>query len=159
MGGNASSARHRRARRQAPEPTLTDLDLRVLGLLSSQRVLTQTQLAALLAETPARTLRYRCNRLAKVGRSAAPAPTANGARRHITSGRPAGARRWPAVGRRHGEASGVSPTRSFLAHAAGLSEIYVALGGTLPRPGGRSAGSVHHLGDPQGTGDRSRRLH
>jgi hypothetical protein len=66
MGGG-SSARHGRAHRPAREPALSELDLRILGLLSAHRVLTQTQLAAISAGVPARTLRYRCNRLAKHG--------------------------------------------------------------------------------------------
>jgi hypothetical protein len=65
MGG--SSTRHGRTRRPGREPALSELDLRILDLLSHHRVLTQTQLAAISAEVPARTLRYRCNRLAKHG--------------------------------------------------------------------------------------------
>jgi hypothetical protein len=48
-------------------PQLSDLDLRILDLLSHHRVLTQNQLAAINPKTPARTLRYRCARLAENG--------------------------------------------------------------------------------------------
>lgn len=114
------------------EPALTDLDLRILGLLSVHRVLTQTQLAAISVGVPARTLRYRCNRLAKHGllgrtrpyreRGSAPHhlwPTRRG--EAMACGGPP-----PRGGERH------EPNPLFLAHAAGLSEIYVALVTTLP---------------------------
>jgi hypothetical protein len=132
MSGTASSAPHGRARRQAREPALTDLDLRILGLLAAHRVLTQTQLAAISAGVPARTLRYRCNRLAKHGLLGRTRPyrERGSAPHHL----------WPT---RRGEAMacGGPPPRGgerrepnplFLAHAAGLSEIYVALERTLP---------------------------
>jgi len=131
MGGNAST-RHGRTRRPGREPALTDLDLRILGLLSDHRVLTQTQLAAISAGVPARTLRYRCNRLAKHGLLGRTRPyrERGSAPHHL----------WPT---RRGEAMacGGPPPRGgerrepnplFLAHAAGLSEIYVALEGSLP---------------------------
>ena len=129
MGG--SSTRHGKAR-LAREPTLTELDLHILGLLSHHRVLTQTQLAAISAGVPARTLRYRCNRLANHGmlgrtrpyreRGSAPHhlwPTRRG--EAMACGGPP-----PRGGERH------EPNPLFLAHAAGLSEIYVALETTLP---------------------------
>jgi hypothetical protein len=132
MGGTASSARCGRARRQAREPTLTDLDLRILGLLADHRVLTQTQLAAISAGVPARTLRYRCNRLSKLGLLGRTRPyrERGSAPHHL----------WPT---RRGEAMacGGPPPRGgerrepnplFLAHAAGLSEFYVALEMSLP---------------------------
>lgn len=132
MRGEASSTHHRRARRRVCEPALTELDLHILGLLSHHRVLTQTQLAAISAEVPARTLRYRCNRLAKHGmlgrtrpyreRGSAPHhlwPTRRG-EAMVCGGPP------PRGGERH------EPNPLFLAHAAGLSEIYVALETTLP---------------------------
>jgi hypothetical protein len=125
-------ARHGTARRQGREPALSELDLRILGLLSHHRVLTQTQLAAISAGVPARTLRYRCNRLAKHGmlgrtrpyreRGSAPHhlwPTRRG--EAMACGGPP-----PRGGERH------EPNPLFLAHAAGLSEIYVALETTLP---------------------------
>ena len=95
-------------------------------------MLTQTQLAAISAGVPARTLRYRCNRLARHGllgrtrpyreRGSAPHhlwPTRRG--EAMACGGPP-----PRGGERH------EPNPLFLAHAAGLSEIYVALATTLP---------------------------
>jgi hypothetical protein len=112
--------------------SLTDLDLRILDLLCSQRVLTSPQLAALAPEVSARTLRYRCGRLAKHGllgrtrpyreRGSAPHhlwPTRRG-EAIVTGGPP------PRGGERH------EPNPLFLAHAAGLSEVYVALETGLP---------------------------
>jgi hypothetical protein len=126
------STGHGRARRQGREPALSELDLRILGLLSHHRVLTQTQLAAISAGVPARTLRYRCNRLAKHGLLGRTRPyrERGSAPHHL----------WPT---RRGEtmACGGPPPRGgerrepnplFLAHAAGLSEIYVALETSLP---------------------------
>ncbi len=116
----------------ARSPALSDLDLRILDLLASHRVLTQTQLAAIDPETPARTLRYRCARLAREGLAGRTRPyrERGSAPHHL----------WPT---RRGEAivTGGPPPRGgerrepnplFLAHAAGLSEIYVALKTTLP---------------------------
>jgi hypothetical protein len=129
MSAEASSARRRSRKR---DPSLTDLDLRILDLLCSQRVLTTPQLAALAPETSARTLRYRCNRLAQHGLLGRTRPyrERGSAPNHL----------WPT---RKGEAlvSGGPPPRGgerrepnplFLAHAAGLSEIYVALETSLP---------------------------
>ncbi len=111
---------------------LSDLDLRILSLLHRHRVLTQNQLAAILAETPARTLRYRCARLARSGlagrsrpyreRGSAPHhlwPTRRG--EALLTGGPA-----PRGGERR------EPHPLFLAHAAALSDLYVALARTLP---------------------------
>ena len=95
-------------------------------------MLTQNQLAAINPETPARTLRYRCARLARHGLAGRTRPyrERGSAPHHL----------WPT---RKGEAlaTGSPPPRGgerrepnplFLAHAAGLSEIYVALVTTLP---------------------------
>jgi hypothetical protein len=117
---------------RAADPSLSDLDHRILGLLSSLRVLTLPQLASLSPETPPRTLRYRTARLAKhgfVGRTR-PYRERGSAPHHL----------WPT---RKGEAiaKGEPPPRGgerrepnplFLAHAAGLSELYVALKTGLP---------------------------
>lgn len=125
MGRSSSAADHRM-------PQLSDLDLRILDLLSHHRVLTQNQLAAINPKTPARTLRYRCARLAENGLAGRSRPyrERGSAPFHL----------WPT---RKGEAvvKGGSPPRGgdrsepnplFLSHAAGLSEIYVALERTLP---------------------------
>ena len=127
----AASSRTR-SRSSARTPALSDLDLRILDLLASHRVLTQTQLASINPETPARTLRYRCARLAREGlagrsrpyreRGSAPHhfwPTRKG-EAIVTGGPP------PRGGERR------EPNPLFLAHAAGLSEVYVALKTTLP---------------------------
>lgn len=112
--------------------SLSDLDLHILGLLSSLRVLTLPQLASLSPETPPRTLRYRTARLAKHGflgrtrpyreRGSAPHhlwPTRKG--EAIANGEPP-----PRGGERR------EPNPLFLAHAAGLSELYVVLKTGLP---------------------------
>jgi hypothetical protein len=133
MSAEAPAGRCRNRRRgEAREPSLTDLDLRILDLVCAQRVLTSAQLAALAPATSTRTLRYRCNRLAKHGllgrsrpyreRGSAPHhlwPTRRG--EALACGGPL-----PRGGERH------EPNPLFLAHAAGLSEIYVALETTLP---------------------------
>lgn len=119
--------------------SLSDLDHRILDLLSSLRVLTLPQLASLSPETPPRTLRYRTARLAKhgfLGRTR-PYRERGSAPHHL----------WPT---RKGEAvaKGDPPPRGgerrepnplFLAHAAGLSELYVVLKIGLPE-GTRLAG-------------------
>lgn len=128
----SAGARRRSRRSRGAAPPLSELDHRILSLLQRHRVLTQNQLAAITPEVPARTLRYRCSRLADhglVGRSR-PYRERGSAPFHF----------WPT---RHGEAlaSGGPPPRGgerrepnplFLAHAAGLSEVYVALATTLP---------------------------
>lgn len=134
MAGRSSSGTGRRvgARSSATDPSLSDLDHRILDLLSSLRVLTLPQLASLSPETPPRTLRYRTARLAKhdfVGRTR-PYRERGSAPHHL----------WPT---RKGEAiaNGEAPPRGgerhepsplFLAHAAGLSELYVVLKTGLP---------------------------
>ncbi|HXF31789.1 MAG TPA: replication-relaxation family protein [Solirubrobacterales bacterium] len=112
--------------------SLSDLDLHILGLLSSLRVLTLPQLASLSPDTPPRTLRYRTARLAKHGflgrtrpyreRGSAPHhlwPTRKG--EAIANGEPP-----PRGGERR------EPNPLFLAHTAGLSELYVVLKTRLP---------------------------
>jgi DNA-binding Lrp family transcriptional regulator len=135
MAGSSSSSVNRptRARSSARSPALSDLDRRILDLLSVLRVLTQTQLASLLSpEIQPRTLRYRTARLAKhglVGRTR-PYRERGSAPHHL----------WPT---RKGEAiaEGGPPPRGgerrepnplFLAHAAAISELYVTLKTGLP---------------------------
>jgi hypothetical protein len=134
MAGRSSSGTGRRAgaRSSAGNPSLSDLDHRILSLLSSLRVLTLPQLATISPEIPSRTLRYRTARLAKhgfVGRTR-PYRERGSAPHHL----------WPT---RKGEAiaKGEAPPRGgerrepnplFLAHAAGLSELYVVLKTELP---------------------------
>ena len=134
MAGRSSSGTGRTAgtRSSAGSPSLSDLDHRILDLLSSLRVLTLPQLATISPEIPSRTLRYRTARLAKhgfVGRTR-PYRERGSAPHHL----------WPT---RKGEAiaKGEAPPRGgerrepnplFLAHAAGLSELYVVLKTGLP---------------------------
>ncbi len=134
MAGRSSSGtgHHAGARSSAGNPSLSDLDHRILDLLSSLRVLTLPQLATISPEIPSRTLRYRTARLAKhgfVGRTR-PYRERGSAPHHL----------WPT---RKGEAiaKGEAPPRGgerrepnplFLAHAAGLSELYVVLKTGLP---------------------------
>lgn len=135
MAGSSSSgvSRPTRARSSAQSPALSDLDRRILDLLSFLRVLTQTQLASLLSpEIPPRTLRYRTARLAKLGLIGRTRPyRERGSTPHHL---------WPT---RKGEAiaEGGPPPRGgerrepnplFLAHAAAISELYVALETELP---------------------------
>jgi DNA-binding Lrp family transcriptional regulator len=135
MAGSSSSGgtRPTRARFLAASAPLSDLDRRILDLLSFLRVLTQTQLASLLSpEIPPRTLRYRTARLAKLGLIGRTRPyrEQGSAPHHL----------WPT---RKGEAiaEGGPPPRGgerrepnplFLAHAAAISELYVALKTGLP---------------------------
>ena len=131
--GRPSRAGARRSRSSARTPALSDLDLRILDLLASHRVLTQTQLASINPETPARTLRYRCARLARHGlagrsrpyreRGSAPHhlwPTRRG--EALVTGGPT-----PRGGERR------EPNPLFLAHAAGLSEILRGAGDDAAR--------------------------
>jgi hypothetical protein len=142
MAGSASSVSGGRTRAgsSAATPSLSDLDRRILDLLSFLRVLTQTQLARLMSpETPPRTVRYRTARLAKHGlvgrtrpyreRGSAPHhlwPTRKG--EAIAEGGPL-----PRGGERR------EPNPLFLAHAAAISELYVVLS-TEPPEGVRLAG-------------------
>jgi hypothetical protein len=129
---SASKGQRSRSRSRRQAAPLSDLDLRILSLLSRHRVLTQSQLAAIVPSTPGRTLRYRCARLARSGLAGRTRPyrERGSAPHHL----------WPT---RKGEAvaCGGPPPRGgerrepnplFLAHAAGLTEIYVALETTLP---------------------------
>lgn len=95
-------------------------------------MLTQTQLAAISAGVPARTLRYRCNRLAKHGLLGRTRPyrERGSAPHHLWPTRRGEAMACGGLPPRGGERR--EPNPLFLAHAAGLSEIYVALETTLP---------------------------
>lgn len=132
VSGERAAARRRPAPSRAKTPRLSDLDLRILSLLSRHRVMTQTQLATISPQTPIRTLRYRCARLAReglVGRTR-PYRERGSAPKHL----------WPA---RRGEALACGgpppkggerrePNPLFLSHAAGLTEVWVALETSLP---------------------------
>ncbi|HEX8753626.1 MAG TPA: replication-relaxation family protein [Solirubrobacterales bacterium] len=125
---SSSGTRPSRARSSARSPALSDLDRRILDLVSFLRVLTQTQLARSMSpEIPPRTIRYRTARLAKLGligrtrpyreRGSAPHhlwPTRKG--EAVAAGEPP-----PRGGERR------EPNPLFLSHAAAISELYVAL--------------------------------
>jgi hypothetical protein len=115
--------------------TVTDTDRRLLTLLAEQRVLTQTQLERLLADTPARTLRYRTERLTRqglLGRSR-PYRDKGSAPFHYWPTRASDAfvRGEPVP--RGGERS--EPNPQFLHHAERLSELYVLLSVQAPTVG------------------------
>ena len=115
--------------------TVTDHDRRLLTLLCEQRVLTQTQLERLLADTPARTLRYRTERLTRqglVGRSR-PYRDKGSAPFHYWPTRASDAfvRGEPVP--RGGERA--EPNPQFLHHAERLSELYVLLAVQAPTVG------------------------
>jgi hypothetical protein len=115
--------------------TVTDTDRRLLTLLAEQRVLTQTQLERLLADTPARTLRYRTERLTKLGLAGRSRPYRDkgSAPFHYWPTRASDAfvRGEPVP--RGGERS--EPNPQFLHHAERLSELYVLLAVQAPTVG------------------------
>jgi hypothetical protein len=107
--------------------TLTALDRRLLALLSEQRVLTQTQLERLLADTPARTLRYRTERLTRLGLLGRSRPYRDkgSAPFHYWPTRASDAFVRGEAVPRGGERA--EPNPQFLHHAERLSELYVLL--------------------------------
>lgn len=105
----------------------SEIDQRLLGVLCTHRVVTQEQLARLFPDVPERTLRYRTRRLHDLGlagrsrpyRERGSAPNHHWPTRRADSlmrGDP-----MPRGGERH------RPNPIFLAHAAALTECYVAL--------------------------------
>ena len=125
----------RRQSRHDALAALTDTDRRLLTLLAEQRVLTQTQLERLLADTPARTLRYRTERLTRqglVGRSR-PYRDKGSAPFHYWPTRASDAfvrgEPFPRGGER------AEPNPQFLHHAERLSELYVLLAVQAPTIG------------------------
>lgn len=107
--------------------SLTELDRRIVELVSVQRVVTSTQLEVLFSSVPARTLRYRTERLYRAGllgrsrpyRERGSAPYHLWPTRHadaVVRGGPV-----PGGGER-GE-----PNQLFVAHAAGVTEVYARL--------------------------------
>jgi hypothetical protein len=127
-GGARARRRASRAARSraAALARLSELDRRILVLVSTQRVLTQAQLARLLAEVPERTLRYRTERLFQLGLLGRSRPYREAGSHpfHFWPTRQADAFVRGAVPR-GGERA--EPNPLFLAHAAGLSELYVLL--------------------------------
>jgi hypothetical protein len=125
----------RRLSRRDALASLTDTDRRLLTLLSEQRVLTQTQLERLLYDTPARTLRYRTERLTRLGLTGRSRPYRDkgSAPFHYWPTRASDAfvRGEPAP--RGGERP--EPNPQFLHHAERLSELYVLLAVQAPTVG------------------------
>jgi hypothetical protein len=136
MAGSSSSAGTRPGRSCSSStrtPALSDLDRRILDLLFFLRVLTQTQLASLLSpEIPPRTLRYRTARLAKLGLIGRTRPyrERGSASHHLWPTRKGEAIAEGGPAPRGGERR--EPNPLFLAHAAAISELYVALKTRLP---------------------------
>jgi hypothetical protein len=135
MSSSRSSDRARvvrTRRRRSPAPTgaasgLTDLDRRLLDVLCSHRVVRQDQLARLFPKVPERTLRYRTRRLHDLGlagrtrpyREHGSAPNHHWPTRRadcLMRGEPV-----PRGGERR------EPNPVFLAHAAALTDLYVAV--------------------------------
>jgi hypothetical protein len=120
--------------------TVTELDRHLIIAVSSQRVLTQTQLERLFSSVPGRTLRYRTERLTKrglLGRSR-PYRDRGSAPFHYWPTRVADAFARGEPPPRGGERP--EPNPQFLAHAAGLSELYVLLAVQAPTYGLRLRG-------------------
>ena len=131
----AGRVRARRLSRRDALATATESDRRLLSLLVEQRVLTQTQLERLLSDIPARTLRYRTERLTRlglVGRSR-PYRDKGSAPFHYWPTRVAdtSVRGEPVA--RGGERP--EPNPMFLHHAERLSEVYVLLATVAPSVG------------------------
>ena len=127
LSGSASRARVVRPRRRSdPNCALADLDHRVLGVLCDHRVVRQDQLGRLFPEVPERTLRYRTRRLHQLGLAGRSRPyrERGSAPNHHWPTRRADAlvcgETLPRGGERH------VPNPVFLAHAAALTELYVA---------------------------------
>jgi hypothetical protein len=128
MNCSDSDRRNRPHRRHEPRALrLAELDRRLLGVLCAHRVVTQQQLGRLFPDTPERTLRYRTRRLYDLGlagrsrpyRERGSAPNHHWPTRRadcLLRGDPV-----PRGGERR------EPNPVFLAHAAALTELYVAL--------------------------------
>ena len=125
----------RRLSRHDALASLTDTDRRLLTLLAEQRVLTQTQLERLLHDVPGRTLRYRTERLTKLGLVGRSRPYRDKGSAPFyywpTRASDAFVRGEPAP--RGGER--VEPNPQFLHHAERLSELYVLLQVQAPTVG------------------------
>jgi hypothetical protein len=118
-----------RPRRQfaLPVAPLAEIDRRVLGVLCTHRVVTQAQLGRLFPGIPERTLRYRTRRLHELGLAGRSRPyrEQGSAPNHHWPTRRADCLMRGEPTPRGGERSRPNPI--FLAHAAALTELYVAL--------------------------------
>jgi hypothetical protein len=114
-------------RRDSSATALCEIDRRVLGVLCAHRVVTQTQLGRLFPAVSERTLRYRTRRLHDLGWTGRSRPyreTGSAPNHHWPNRRADCMMRGEPVPR-GGERS--RPNPSFLAHAAALTDLYVAL--------------------------------
>lgn len=134
MGESASHYASRRAGTDHSErlASLSGLHLRLLQVVSEHRVVTQTQLERLVGDVPPRTLRYRTQRLhglGLVGRTR-PYRERGSAPYHLWPTRAGDALARGAPPPRGGERR--EPNPAFMAHAAALTDFYVALATRLP---------------------------
>jgi Replication-relaxation len=131
MTANASCGRDRvvRPRRPSASPAapLAEIDQRLLGVLCAHRVVTQAQLGRLFPGVPERTLRYRTRRLHELGLAGRSRPyrEQGSAPNHYWPTRRADCLMRGEPVPRGGERSRPNPV--FLAHAATLTDLYVAL--------------------------------
>ncbi len=107
--------------------SLSELDGRIIGLVSDQRVVTSTQLELLFADVPGRTLRYRTEHLHRAGLLSRSRPyrERGSAPYHLWPSRRADTLARGAPAPRGGERA--EPNPLFLAHAAGVTELYALL--------------------------------
>jgi Replication-relaxation len=126
--GEGASCRERGKRLER----LSALDLRLIPIVSQQRVVTQPQLELLVDDVPARTLRYRTRRLHQRGLLGRMRPyrERGSAQYHLWPTRAGDAMARGAPAPRGGERREPNPT--FIAHAAALTGFYVAFMKNLP---------------------------
>ncbi|MGA9875830.1 MAG: replication-relaxation family protein [Solirubrobacteraceae bacterium] len=115
--------------------SLSELDRRIIELVSSQRVVTSTQLELLLSDVPGRTLRYRTDHLHRAGLLGRSRPyrERGSAPYHLWPSRRADTLVRGAPVPRGGERA--EPNPLFLAHAAGMTEMYALLATQAHAPG------------------------
>jgi hypothetical protein len=114
---------------------LSPADGEVLDLVCAQRVLTSDQIERLFPGVPPRTLRYRTARLVRLGLLGRTRPyrASGSAPFHFWPTRAADDHRRGAPRGRGGERD--APNPAFLAHAAAISELYIALRNATAGPG------------------------
>ncbi len=123
-----STARRTNARgRNAMAVSLSELDRRILELVSRHRVVTSRQLELLFCDTPGRTLRHRTERLHRAGLLGRSRPyrERGSAPYHLWPSRRADVLVHGTPVSRGGERG--EPNPLFLAHAAGVTELYTLL--------------------------------
>lgn len=136
--------------------SLSELDRRIIGLVSDQRVVTSAQLELLLADVPGRTLRYRTEQLHRAGLLGRSRPyrERGSAPYHLWPSRRADTLARGAPAPRGGERA--EPNPLFLAHAAGVTELYALL--ATQTPGVRLTRFDREPREPFTTEGRSRTL-